>query len=242
MNALNSEYTILKYCDLDPSDEDKILKGLDPKGNDIVIAVQRYKILDMVQNIVFKMAFSIKSKYIKGCVYCVPNKYNIKNNIKEGDLINELSRITRSGVNIRYVFIDRYVKTRHHIFGDLKSILLNGNIGKYLIVGISGVAVNEGVLLLTDPYLGKIYSIIPAIELSIIYNFLLNNFITFRGGFSRILIRLGKYNVFNLIGFGVNSLIYYFLVSRNINIYASDFIGIIIAFIITYTTAATLVW
>ncbi len=239
---MNAKYTILKYCDLEPYEEDKITNELQKINDDILIAVHRYKLIDRIQNMIFKMAFSVKSRYIKGCVYCIPASYKIDKNISEDELINQISKITRSGVKIRYVFIDRNVKMQHHIFRNVKNILLKGNIGRYLLVGISGVLVNEGVLLLTDPYLGKVYSIIPAIEISIIYNFLLNNFITFNGGFSKIFIRLGKYNVFNLIGFGVNSLIYYFLVSRNINIYVSDFIGIIIAFIITYTTAATMVW
>jgi dolichol-phosphate mannosyltransferase len=54
---------------------------------------------------------------------------------------------------------------------------------KFLIVGISGIVVNMGLLYLLTEFLGIFYgfSSVIAIELSIVNNFLFNDFWTFRG-------------------------------------------------------------
>lgn len=81
---------------------------------------------------------------------------------------------------------------------------------KFCIVGLSGVGVNMGLLWLLTEYAGLkyIYSAIIAIETSIITNFLLNNFFTFRGrsvpGTKPFFQRLVKFNLISLIGLGIN--------------------------------------
>ena len=55
-------------------------------------------------------------------------------------------------------------------------------------------------------------------------------------------LRLTKYNLFNLIGYGANLGVYYSALYYKTNIYVADFLGILVAFIITYTTATMIVW
>jgi len=82
--------------------------------------------------------------------------------------------------------------------------------GKFLLVGASGVAVNEGLLWLLRDFAG-----LPlwgasaiAVEASILSNFFLNDAFTFadrrESGAAARLKRLGKFNVVSLAGLGIN--------------------------------------
>jgi dolichol-phosphate mannosyltransferase len=81
---------------------------------------------------------------------------------------------------------------------------------KFCLVGLSGVGVNMGLLWLLTEYAGLVYMISAAIavETSIITNFLLNNFFTFRGrsepGTRPFFQRLLKFNMISLAGLGIN--------------------------------------
>ena len=81
---------------------------------------------------------------------------------------------------------------------------------KFCAVGLSGVGVNMGLLWLLTEYAGfqYLYSAIIAIETSIITNFLLNNYFTFRGrnkpGTKPFFQRLLKFNLVSLVGLGIN--------------------------------------
>jgi dolichol-phosphate mannosyltransferase len=77
---------------------------------------------------------------------------------------------------------------------------------KFLVVGGSGIVVNEGLLwLMKHPAgLSLASSLIIAIETSIISNFIFNNYFTFADcrmpGFRPFIVRLLKFNVFSLPG------------------------------------------
>ena len=81
---------------------------------------------------------------------------------------------------------------------------------KFCLVGLSGVGVNMGLLWLLTEYAGLPYllSATISVETSIITNFLLNNFFTFRGrsesGTKPFFQRLLKFNLVSLIGLGIN--------------------------------------
>jgi dolichol-phosphate mannosyltransferase len=81
---------------------------------------------------------------------------------------------------------------------------------KFCLVGLSGVGVNMGLLWLLTEYAGLVYllSAAIAVETSIITNFLLNNFFTFRGrnepGTRPFFQRLLKFNLISLAGLGIN--------------------------------------
>ena len=85
-----------------------------------------------------------------------------------------------------------------------------GRLFKFLLVGLSGVGVNMGILWLLTEKAGVFYlaSEAVAIEISILTNFLLNNRFTFRDrnlpGKRNIFIRLARFNAVSLTGLGVN--------------------------------------
>jgi dolichol-phosphate mannosyltransferase len=119
---------------------------------------------------------------------------------------------------------------------------------KFIGVGLSGTIVNIGVLRLVDIFTNwsGYVALIPGIEVSIITNFLLNDYFTFadrRTGKARsFLARLGKYNLVSLSGAAINYTIAAILISIGLNIYLSDFIGIIVAFLWNYLFSTLWTW
>jgi dolichol-phosphate mannosyltransferase len=165
----------------------------------------------------------------------------------------------QSVVVIPFIFEDRSsgrskMKARQqidylkHIFslmrrkGELIRVL------KFVGVGLSGTLVNLGVLRLVTAFTGwnKYVQLVPGIEVSIITNFILNDYFTFadrRTGKTMSFIgRLGKYNLVSLSGAAINYGVAALLVSFGLNIYLSDFIGILIAFIWNYLFSMLWTW
>jgi dolichol-phosphate mannosyltransferase len=84
---------------------------------------------------------------------------------------------------------------------------------KFAVVGGSGIFVNLGILFVLVEIAGldkKLAAPSISLEVSIIYNFLMNNLWTFRDSKnkSHFLIKLLKFNLVSLIGFCLNLLIY----------------------------------
>jgi dolichol-phosphate mannosyltransferase len=119
---------------------------------------------------------------------------------------------------------------------------------KFIGVGLSGTIVNLGVLSLVKAFTNwsGYVALIPGIEVSIITNFLLNDFITFadrRTGKTRSLFgRLLKYNLVGLSGAAINYAIAAILITIGLNIYIADFIGILVAFLWNYTFSTSWAW
>jgi dolichol-phosphate mannosyltransferase len=119
---------------------------------------------------------------------------------------------------------------------------------KFIGVGLSGTIVNLGILRLVNAltnWNGYI-ALIPGIEVSIITNFLLNDFFTFsdrRAGKTRSLFgRLLKYNLIALSGAAINYAVAAGLITVGLNIYIADFIGIVIAFLWNYFFSTVWAW
>jgi len=119
---------------------------------------------------------------------------------------------------------------------------------KFIGVGISGTVVNIGVLRLVTAFThwNPKVQLIPGIELSIITNFLLNDYFTFadrrtgkRGSFFG---RMGKYNVLALAGAVINWGLAALLVHAGVNIFLADFIGIVVAFLWNYFFSTIWAW
>jgi dolichol-phosphate mannosyltransferase len=116
---------------------------------------------------------------------------------------------------------------------------------KFNIVGLTGVFVNEGILmLLTSLGLYYIYSSIVAIETSIISNFMLNDIWTFKDRRSgHILKRLVKFNILMLVGLVINLLILYVLTDlASLHYTISNLFGIAIASIARYLMSIKWAW
>jgi dolichol-phosphate mannosyltransferase len=119
---------------------------------------------------------------------------------------------------------------------------------KFIGVGLSGTLVNLGVLRLVTAFTdwNKYVQLIPGIEVSIITNFLLNDSFTFAdrrtGKTMSFFGRLGKYNLVSLSGAAINYGVAALLISVGLNIFLSDFIGILIAFIWNYLFSLLWTW
>ncbi len=120
---------------------------------------------------------------------------------------------------------------------------------KFCLVGLSGVGVNEGLLWLLKEYGGLtlILSAAIAVETSIITNFLLNNFFTFRGrsepGTKPFFRRLLKFNLISLAGLGINlGLLSLFTHVFGIYYLVSNIIAIIIVTLWNYLLNTRWTW
>jgi dolichol-phosphate mannosyltransferase len=135
-----------------------------------------------------------------------------------------------------------------HIFslmqrkGELSRIL------KFIAVGLCGTLVNLGILKLVTLFTGwnPMVQLIPGIEISIITNFLLNDYFTFadrRTGKTRSLFyRLVKYNLVSLISAVINWGIASILIAVGLDTILSEFIGIVVAFVFNYIFSSLWAW
>jgi dolichol-phosphate mannosyltransferase len=134
-----------------------------------------------------------------------------------------------------------------HIFslmrrkGELKRLL------KFILVGLSGVLVNEGALWLLTEFGGLVYYIssIIAIEASIISNFILNDYFTFKdrrtGNKGSFWYRMFKFNLICATGALIQyGLLLLFTSVFGVHYLISNLIGIFVAFIWNYII--NLVW
>jgi len=116
---------------------------------------------------------------------------------------------------------------------------------KFNIVGLSGVAVNEGFFILLNAYgIYYVYASGVAIEISIISNFLLNDFWTFRDRRSgHAAMRLIKFNLLMIAGLIAQLLIVYGVTTYlGIDPSVSNLIGIAGAFILRYFLSVRYAW
>ncbi|MGC9058506.1 MAG: glycosyltransferase [Candidatus Nanoarchaeia archaeon] len=117
--------------------------------------------------------------------------------------------------------------------------------GKFLIVGASGIAVNEGLLWLLTEFVGLFYlvSSIIAIETSILSNFILNDVWTFRdcrkGNFIK---RLIKFNVARIATLAINFGMLFLLTTLGMHYLLSNLFGIALATIAGYLASVWWVW
>ncbi|HLH86498.1 MAG TPA: glycosyltransferase [Thermoplasmataceae archaeon] len=127
----------------------------------------------------------------------------------------------------------------------LSLILWKGYVLRYVLVGITGILVNEIVLKILFGYMGSGAEVI-SIESSLLSNFVLNDRLTFgsqsgtlRHGFVS---RLARYNLYNLGGVAINLSIFLILIHIGIGILLSNLIGILAAFLFTYFASTFSVW
>jgi dolichol-phosphate mannosyltransferase len=116
---------------------------------------------------------------------------------------------------------------------------------KFNIVGLVGVLVNEGVLLLlVFGGMYYLYASAIAIEVSIISNFALNDFWTFRERrHGHIVTRMLKFNGLMLIGLVVNLVILFAGTAYlGISYAISNLVGIAAAFLLRYWLSIRFTW
>jgi dolichol-phosphate mannosyltransferase len=121
---------------------------------------------------------------------------------------------------------------------------------KFCIVGLTGIIVNQGSLwLLTESIFPSIHlyylnASMIAIELSILSNFVLNNFFTFGDAKKEwIIVRLLKYNLTCIIGSIFNFIVLWsFTEWFHIHYLISNLLGIVVAFLWNYSISFRWVW
>ncbi len=116
---------------------------------------------------------------------------------------------------------------------------------KFNVVGLTGVFVNEGLLiLLTSGGVFYVYANAVAIEVSIVSNFILNDFWTFRDRrHGHAATRLLKFNGLMLLGLVVNLAITYAGTDYfAVNYLLSNLVGIGAAFLVRYWLSVKYAW
>lgn len=121
---------------------------------------------------------------------------------------------------------------------------------KFLIVGLIGVGVNEGLLAFLHIYYPVLEIISPiSIEVSILSNYVLNAFWTFRERSARdgslnsfSWFELVKYNAVALGGLAINLIVLLILTGFGIEYLEANFIGIMLGFIVNYIGSEKIVW
>jgi len=120
---------------------------------------------------------------------------------------------------------------------------------KFGLVGASGILVNEGLLWLLTEFAGLVYlvSSVIAIETSIISNFVLNEYFTFRDrrrpSINSIFGRLLKFNLVCLVGLLINlGVLWIFTSVVGINYLISNLFGIALAFLWNYFANSMWTW
>ena len=242
------DYILISNVKIEDEKRNAIVNSAYSDNNDFILLFGKQGVLVFIYGILIKLSLSIKRGKILpfGTIYS-KNAYDylVSKNMTPDQGKNMIlgNAMLLKNRSFQYNIVNTGIKCSETItFRDFLDLTIKrGNMFKYIIVGISGVVVNEVILLMLHSVLGRDLSILPAIEISIIWNFVLNNRYTFRGR-GHFYMRLAKYNAFNLIGFGANLGVYYSAIFYKTNIYVADFLGILVAFIITYTTATLIVW
>lgn len=225
------------------------------------------RIISFGGNIAFRSTFSAKVKDATSGFRVYSAKaieFLLESNITEpispsyAGQIDILRRLLGAGLRVNeypIVFYKRNEgksKLKMNDIGSFASLILRkGNIVRYAIVGASGILVNELILTLLFGYM-HFFADPLAIETSVVSNFILNDRFTFRKRGStntEFLYRLGKYNLFSILGIIVNAAVFYGIIkaqilqsSSVIGIVLANFIGIVSAFIVTYLSSTFFVW
>ncbi len=161
-------------------------------------------------------------------------------------LIRVIHTLEKNAHNVKYITIERAKDHKSETFPTsvfLLQVLLPGlldsSLLRFMAVGLSGVLVNLGVLDAQVHLLGlysKSYLAVPlAFECSVIWNFALNNWFTFRAGRIKK-IRFIEYNASTVGSFIVQFASVYTLTTHaHIHYLIASIIGIILGFFVNYT-------
>lgn len=123
----------------------------------------------------------------------------------------------------------------HQLLEELFS--LRGYFGKFALVGISGIIVNEGLLFLltTTAEMKVVFAGLISIECSIITNFLLNNFWTWQDRRSDpFFIRLFRYHAVTAVSGGTNYIILLLLTHLGMHHLLANLVGIGVGMLINF--------
>ncbi len=151
---------------------------------------------------------------------------------------------------VPYVFGERYLGQSKLTMGEnlkfigLLLLLSEFRPLKFIVVGLTGVLVNEGLLfaLHTFTALSLLYAGVISIESSILSNFLLNHLWTFKGRSVGSLFRgVSRYNLIALPG-GIINLLTLLKLAEFTHYLIANIVGIMLAFAVNYIGSEMIVW
>ena len=218
------------------------------------------KTVSRVANYLFRLSFDSGVRDATSGYRCYSRRaaqYLLENTPRNGsyagqvEIVEELHRagmkIVEYGIKFRRRSSGKSKLTAGDILGYFYFLLINGNLWKYLLVGLSGIAVNELSLYLLAGFVGPIIADILAIEISIITNFVFNEYWTFKNRkLSRntrsVLRRFYMHNAASFFGLTINFAVFVLLSFAGMNILVANMVGIFVAFAVRYLLSSQVVW
>ncbi|MEM4093285.1 MAG: glycosyltransferase [Conexivisphaerales archaeon] len=167
------------------------------------------------------------------------------------EIVNELHRAGMKIEEFPITFRRRMLGKSKLSWADILDYfiytLVNGNLWKYLVVGFSGITINELFLFLLAPRIWFPVADIIAIEVSITTNFMFNELWTFSGkkldhGLRGAITRFCLHNASSMLGLSVNFIVFIGLALLGYNLLLANLVGIIAAFSIRYLISSQVIW
>jgi dolichol-phosphate mannosyltransferase len=267
-----TDYAVTMDADLshDPKYIKRLIKFASATSSDLVLG-SRYvsggntrdsskrKLMSKTANLLFRLAFYSNIKdatsgfrvYSKKAYLFLTKQKNLEEGwAGEVDIVRRLIDNSFKCSEFPIDFIPRKEGKSKLRIRDLTHFLVFmlaiGNLLKYIIVGLSGILVNEGFLFLLHAY--NIYAAeFIAVEVSLITNFIFNETWTFKRRkldkrLHGILSRLVKANAMFAIGFIVNYVSFFALYFVGVYYLLANLIAIALAFVFNYASASLFVW
>jgi dolichol-phosphate mannosyltransferase len=133
------------------------------------------------------------------------------------------------------------------LFQALIRVSLSTTAVKFVVVGVACLLLAEAVLyiLVESVRLGSLLSGAIAVEASVIANFVINDFWTFRQsrGSNGFFVRMLKFHLTRLLSIALNFGAYSFMVAvLGINYLVSYFVATLLAFVVNFATSVLWIW
>ncbi|OYT51754.1 MAG: hypothetical protein B6U76_10635 [Desulfurococcales archaeon ex4484_217_2] len=243
VSILRNDITLIVNPKLSRSEVEKIIakleKNLSHKDKIILVYPRRNALERIVLKAISKVLFKMK-KYVdpEPLLIIIPKKEKI-------ETLNPIDIITNYDVEVVSINVADSLGLTNMLKFIIDSIRkTNYRPIKFAIVGSTGILVNEGILwlLVTNGVDVRIASPI-AIETSIMNNFILNNYWTFRGFKGSFLSKMVKYHFAVAVGAAVNYLVLITLtLIFNMYYLYANLVGIFAGYVANYIISELFVW
>jgi len=243
VSILRNDITLIVNPRLSRKEADKIIAKLKknlPLNDKIILVYPERNVLEKaILKAISKVLFKTKS-YIdpEPLLIIVPRKEKI-------ETLNPIDVITNYDVEVVSINVAETLGLTNMLKFIMDGIRkTNYRPIKFAIVGSTGILVNEGILwfLVTNGVDVRIASPV-AIETSIMNNFILNNYWTFKGFRGSFLSKMVKYHFAVAMGATVNYLVLLILaLIFNIHYLYANLVGIFIGYVVNYVISELFVW
>jgi dolichol-phosphate mannosyltransferase len=212
----------------------KIRKIISLLGNFFIsILFPKIKSSDPLSGFFILKKSSINLEKIKGIGFKFLLELLAKHNLKVEEIPFEFRKREKGKSKLNFKEILNFITLLFHLLKETKEIK---RIILFSVIGLSGVFINEFFLWLLTFFIDYKISSIIAIEISILWNFFLNDFLTFKDlRREKFLKRFIKVHVARIFGMIINWIVLVVLVEFfGIHFLISNLIGILMGTIINY--------